>query len=436
MMKKSCARFVGFFVFSLATQTMTLQAETFSVVGAFPTTESDAIRAPLVEGPNGALYGTASEGGIYGQGSVFRINTDGTGLTNLYTFFAGNGPYHPFGGLICSGDTLYGTLSDGGSSFAGALFKIKTDGSGFTNFFSFGFSNGANPYGRLLLSGNTLYGTTQSGGAHLFGGVFKINTDGTQFSALYGFSNGGIRNPQAGLVLSGNTLYGTAFYGGVFKIDNDGQNYGTVQTVAGNPFCDLVLDNNTLYGTTQTGGTNGLGSVFSVDLDGSNFTTLHSFNGTDGQTSQAGLVLVGNTLYGTTHYGGATDNGVVFKVNTDGSGFAVVYQFTGKDDGGAPEAGLINVGGVLYGTTEYHNVIYKLDLSATGPAPSLAFHSSPGNLDISWPSTATGFNLQESPDLSAGSWVPFNGTVNDDGTTKSVSVDPSTGNEFFELSPP
>jgi len=30
------------------------------------------------------LYGTASDGGIEGFGSVFAVNTDGTGFTNLY----------------------------------------------------------------------------------------------------------------------------------------------------------------------------------------------------------------------------------------------------------------------------------------------------------------------------------------------------------------
>lgn len=423
--------FVGFLAFSsFIFVTASVRAEDFSVVGSFPSYQSVAIRSPLLEGPDGALYGTASEGGTYGQGSVFRINTDGSGLTNIYTFFAGNGPYHPFGGLTRSGDMLYGTLSDGGSSFAGALFKIKTDGSGFTNFFTFGFSNGANPYGRLLLSGNTLYGTTQSGGPHLFGEVFKINTDGNQFSALYGFSSSGNRNPQAGLVLSGNTLYGAAFYVGLFKVDTDGQNYGTVQTVAGNTFCDLVLDGNTLYGTTQTGGTNGLGSVFSVDVDGSNFTTLHSFNGTDGQSSVAGLVLVGNTLYGTTKFGGSTSDGVVFKINTDGSGFADVYDFTANDDGGTPKAELINVGGVLYGTTGYRGVIYKLEMSG----PALTFQSSAGSLSITWPSSATGFNLLENPDPGTSSWTPYNGAVDDNGTTISAVIDTSTGKDFFELS--
>jgi hypothetical protein len=56
-------------------------------------------------------------------------------------------------------------------SGAGTMFAIKTDGTGFTNLYSFTVNpSGANPQGRLILSGNTLYGTasdanyTQSSG--------------------------------------------------------------------------------------------------------------------------------------------------------------------------------------------------------------------------------------------------------------------------------
>lgn len=87
----------------------------------------------------------------------------------------------------------------------------------FTNLHSFtGGSDGANPYyAGLVLSGNTLYGTTQNGGSSDDGTVFAVNTAGTGFTNLYNFTgvNDGA-NPQAGLVLSSNTLYGTAYGGG------------------------------------------------------------------------------------------------------------------------------------------------------------------------------------------------------------------------------
>jgi uncharacterized repeat protein (TIGR03803 family) len=102
------------------------------------------------------------------------------------------------------------------------VFKVNTDGTGFTNLHSFTGSDGASPYAGLILSGNTLYGTARIGGSSGYGTVFAVNTDGTGFTNLYSFTatsgtlstNSDGADPQAGLILSGNTLYGTAYYGG------------------------------------------------------------------------------------------------------------------------------------------------------------------------------------------------------------------------------
>src|SRR6185503_5167706 len=99
---------------------------------------------------------------------------------------------------------------------------INTDGTGFTNLYSFTArqsinNDGAIPDSTLILSGNTLYGTAFWGGVFGYGTVFAINTDGTGFSNLYSFTgleDGG--NPTAGLIFSGNRLYGTAYAGGGF----------------------------------------------------------------------------------------------------------------------------------------------------------------------------------------------------------------------------
>ena len=80
------------------------------------------------------------------------------------------------------------------------MFAINTDGTGFTFLHSFtdtsgsnssGFytnSDGAEPYGTLILSGNTLYGTAEDGGSYGNGTVFAINTNGTGFTSLYSFT--------------------------------------------------------------------------------------------------------------------------------------------------------------------------------------------------------------------------------------------------------
>jgi len=119
------------------------------------------------------------------------------GFTTLYTFTALFGP-HPQtnsdgacpsagSGLFLSGNTLYGTAENGGSSGNGTVFAINIDGSGFANLHSFTATagsastniDGANPYGGLILSDNTLYGTAENGGSSGNGTVFSVNTDGT-----------------------------------------------------------------------------------------------------------------------------------------------------------------------------------------------------------------------------------------------------------------
>src|SRR5258708_7021575 len=44
---------------------------------------------------------------------------------------------YPWAGLILSGDTLYGTTSDGGNSGNGTVFAVQTDGTDFTTLHSF-----------------------------------------------------------------------------------------------------------------------------------------------------------------------------------------------------------------------------------------------------------------------------------------------------------
>ena len=39
------------------------------------------------------------------------------------------------------------------------------------------------------------------------------------------------------------------------------------------------------------------------------------------------------------------------------------------------------------------------------PAPTLSIHAVAGSVVVSWPLTATGFTLQETFDLQAGSWI-------------------------------
>src|SRR5208337_3349163 len=127
------------------------------------------------------LYGTAIYGGTNGQGTIFSMNTDGTIFTNLHNFNPSDGSgYNPNSGLLLLSNTLYGTTLNGGSGY-GAMFRIKTDGTGYTNLYNFQYGNGTNtgyyPQTGLTVTGNTFYGTTSQGGDWGPGTIFAINTD-------------------------------------------------------------------------------------------------------------------------------------------------------------------------------------------------------------------------------------------------------------------
>src|ERR1041385_4704390 len=82
-------------------------------------------------------------------------------FTTLHSFTALNtntnsdGSF-PYAG-ISSGNTLYGTANAGGSSGNGTAFKVNTDGTGFTNLHNFNFSDGAYLISGLAFLGSNLY---------------------------------------------------------------------------------------------------------------------------------------------------------------------------------------------------------------------------------------------------------------------------------------
>ena len=163
----------------------------------------EPIRPGLVLAGN-ALYGITGYGGTSGKGAVFKFNLNGGGITNLHSFPALSGPAlgtnsdgaSPHGDLILGGDTLYGTTYEGGASGYGAVFAVKTNGTGFTNLHSFSARSGpsltnldgANPESGLVLVGNTLFGTTFYGGTASRGTIFSIKTNGTSFANLHNFA--------------------------------------------------------------------------------------------------------------------------------------------------------------------------------------------------------------------------------------------------------
>src|SRR5262249_50845166 len=145
-----------------------------------------------VQGTDGALYGTALDGGSGGYGTVFRLNTNGTGFTVLRDFHLSTTGVGP-GALIQGTDgALYGKTYSGGSRGYGTVFRLNTDGTGFTVLKAFDYgTTGGYLYGGLVQGTNgALYGTANSGGSVGWGTVFGLNPNGTGFTILKNFDGG------------------------------------------------------------------------------------------------------------------------------------------------------------------------------------------------------------------------------------------------------
>jgi uncharacterized repeat protein (TIGR03803 family) len=404
--------------------TSALNAQTLTVLHSFTDSDGAFPYAGLILQDN-TLYGTTALGGASDGGTVFALNTDGTGFAVLHSFSGFGDGVAPEAGLILSGGSLYGTATGGGSAGYGTVFAVNTDSTAFTTLHSFTGGNGNLRLSTagLIISDNSLYGTAPLGGSSGSGTLFKVNIDGTGFTTLHNFARAPDgANPQAGLILSGNTLYGTAAGGGsssngtVFRVSIDGTAFTNLHSFTATsgpdpstnsdgaePYAGLILSGNTLYGTTYGGGIGGNGTVFALNTDGTGFTTLHNFAGPgDGANPQAGLILSGNILYGTATGGGSAGSGTVFKLNTDGSGFTNLYSFTDGSDGGDPSAGLILSGSSLYGTAQCggnsgEGTLFRLSLPVT--APQLAVIPAGANVILTWPTDAAGFALQSTTNL-------------------------------------
>jgi uncharacterized repeat protein (TIGR03803 family) len=366
--------------------------------GSLLSTDGQFPASSLFRDSAGNFYGTTSGGGLYLNGTVFKITPSGS-YTSLYSFNASDGNT-PYAGLVADrGGNLYGTTFSGGANGFGAVFKITPAGT-HTVLYSFGAgaADGKYPYGGLAIdSAGNLYGTTSAGGTNNLGTVFKITSAGTK-STIYSFSgapNDG-QSPYGSVLLdSSGNLYGTTTAGGansigtVFKVTPGGiesvvYSFDGAQLDGQAPYSGLVIDaSGNLYGTTLNGGahsgeivngnTNNGGTVFKISPAGV-YSVLYAFSGAvDGQQPYAGLLLdsAGN-LYGATSAGGGTGCssigcGTVFKISASGA-FSVLYAFDSNlSVGQSPWAGLVIDGeGNIYGTTSgdgarVGGTVFKID---------------------------------------------------------------------------
>lgn len=254
--------------------------------------------------------------------------------------------------------------------------------------------DGSLPFAGLINVKGTLFGTTYQGGGGSncgtrfgCGTVFSVKSKTGAETVLYSFcskqrcTDG--ENPYADLIDVAGTLYGTALRGGAsdygvaFAIDSNTGAETALHSFGGgadgeSPDASLIAVNGMLYGATYGGGSFGYGTVFSLDPTSGAEQVLYSFcsqqNCTDGKSPQAGLIDVNGTLYGTTEAGGVDGFGTVFALDPNTGAETVLHSFSSAPDGMYPDARLIDIKGTLYGTTalggdDTFGTVFALNLS-------------------------------------------------------------------------
>ncbi|MFM9839285.1 MAG: choice-of-anchor tandem repeat GloVer-containing protein [Cyclobacteriaceae bacterium] len=333
------------------------------------------------------LYGMTSQGGANNFGALFKIKPDGTSFTKLVDFDNSTKGAYPTGSLVSDGTFLYGTTTSYGLNDRGTIFKVKTDGTGYAKLFDndVGINGGISSEGTLLIIGSTLYGAKSGGGAGVPpffpGAVFRINTDGTGYTKLLFFETEG-SNPSGSLYSDGTFQYGMTStggllnYGTIFKIKPDGTGFVRLLDFDGpvkgsNPKGSLISDGIFLYGMTTQGGSNGAGTIFKIKPDGTGFVKLFNFAyATSGGASNGSLIFDGTFLYGMTGSGASNFYGAIFKIKPDGTGFSKLLDFDGVK-GGTPNGSLISDGTFLHGMsasggTNGFGTLFKIKPDGTG----------------------------------------------------------------------
>jgi uncharacterized repeat protein (TIGR03803 family) len=354
--------------------------------------------SPLIQGPDGNLYGTNGSGialGIVGLGggTVFRMTPAGA-ITTLYTFCSqpncSDGYIYPNGvgngSLVLASDgNFYGTTYAGGANpgpsdtcevgnCGGTVFRMTAEGS-LTTLYSFcaqaNCTDGRSPVGLVQGLDGNFYGATENGGANNQGTFFRISPSGN-LTTLYSFCSqpncdDGGEPWSAPIQGSDGNFYGTTYnggtanYGTVFKITPTGT-LTTLYSGTGQndeyPTGPLVQETDgNFYGTAVRG------DVFKITPQGE----LTILSGTENGYPYAGLIQASDgNFYGTFYVGddgGVSESnscdsysgcGSLFQI-TPGGLLTALYGFCSQancSDGYYPIAGLMQAtNGILYGTT-------------------------------------------------------------------------------------
>jgi uncharacterized repeat protein (TIGR03803 family) len=301
------------------------------------------VSLPLCWAQTPYLWGCTSFGS---DGKIIKINGDGTGLSNPFSFNGSVTGSNPLGDLLYANNgIIYGcAYTDGTQPGFGVLFSFNPIDNVYNILVDFRtIPFGSWPDGSLCQTqNNKIYGTTVAGGLYGSGTIYSYDISNSAYSRLFNFAFGSINgcppNPALKLASDGK-LYGTAGSGGlndwgtIFSFDPLLNNFTKIHdfdSINGRDPTGGLLQatDGKLYGTTSFGGINNYGIIYSVDLAGNNYTVEHYFDSINGKSPLGNLIQASDgKIYGLAQYGGADSLGVIYSFNIVSHSFTKLFDF-------------------------------------------------------------------------------------------------------------
>jgi len=298
-----------------------------------------------IQGPDGQFYGTTVHGGYHDSGTIYKTTANGN-VTILHHFNDSRPLYEgsdPGTGLVVAKDgNLYGSTTIGGLYGNGTLYKISTAGV-FTLLYSLKGWNGNNTIAPMIQGKDgALYGVCEFGGVNNSGTAFRLS--GSTLTILHHFESAKGYAPISAMTQdSVGNLYGTTSSGGayghgiIYELNPSGASFNVIYSFTSDPgnagfdpYASLLYTGGMMYGTAQNGGANGYGTIykFTPATSSVTLTNVHDFgNAVDGSTPQYGLSLgPDGKFYGATYHGGINNVGTAFSIDTSNN-FTTLYSF-------------------------------------------------------------------------------------------------------------
>jgi uncharacterized repeat protein (TIGR03803 family) len=350
------------------------------------------------------FWGTASSGGDYGNGFIFKTDSIGDNLVIVHHFKKEIDGENIGALLLASNNKLYGLTGAGGQGGGanvfqgGTLFEydLETDrfrvvehlGPLSTNLPNVAMPKAEGQRGLTEVSPGLIYGLAQQGN-YIFSYNFNTNVFARPFvlpTYQGGATNSTLQNriSEAFIKASDGNFYATTFTNSSCPIPNP--NMGTILrlvpstntlTIRHKASCQaengysynghLSELNGKLYSTTSYGGTSNQGVIYEYTPASNTFVKRHDFHGGVLSNSYAptSIVIAKNgKLYGTSHGGGVPETnlpgggGTLFEFDPQSNLFTTKYNFLLGvswlgDVGIFPSSLISGMNGKLYGVTEF-----------------------------------------------------------------------------------